>query len=213
MLKAIFFDLDGTLLDTINDIKDAVNDSLKASGLDLAYERKDILNFIGNGADALMHKALGQLDNEDNFKTLKSHYLPTYEAYQRRNTYPFAGCEESLKYLEGKYQLFICTNKPDKLAKQIIAKVLPSIHFVSIDGQKDGIAPKPNPAIILNAMAKYDLKPEECMMIGDSYPDAMTGKNANIKVGLCLYGYGKYDKELLSLADMTFDDPKDWMRL
>ena len=213
MLKAIFFDLDGTLLDTIGDIKDALNDSLKASGLDLAYERKDVLNFIGNGADALMHKALGSLDNEVNFQTLKKNYLPTYEAYQRRNTYPFAGCEESLKYLQTKYQLFICTNKPDKLAKQIIAKVLPSIDFVSVDGQKDGVAPKPNPAIILNAMSKYNLKPEECMMIGDSYPDAMTGKNAGIKVGLCLYGYGKYNEELLSLSDMTFSSPADWRKL
>lgn len=213
MLKAIFFDLDGTLLDTIDDIREALNAALKASKLDLSYERKDVLNFIGKGTDYLIHASLGQFDNEENFKILKKNYLPLYEECQKHKTHPFSGCKESLEYLQTKYMLFVCTNKPDNLAKQVIAKVLPTIHFKSVDGQKEGVAPKPNPAILLNDMKEYNLKPEECLMIGDSYPDALTGKNADMRVGLCLYGYGKYDEELLSLAYCTFDSPSDWMKL
>lgn len=212
MLKAIFFDCDGTLLDTIEDIKGALNGALKLSGLDLAYERKDVLTFIGNGADTLLHRSLGKFDTKENFITLKKNYLPLYEASQKDNK-AFDGVNEALSYLQSKYQLFVVTNKPDFLAKIVVKQVFPDIHFEAVEGQRDDIPPKPDPTMVKNLMNEYGLKPDECIYVGDALPDVQTGHNAGLQVGLCLFGYGKYDEELLSSAELKFETPRDWMRL
>ena len=214
MLKALFFDLDGTLLDTINDIKDALNAALKAVGLPLSYGREEVRSFIGNGSEVLLRKALGQFENENSYQKLRKAYLPLYQEHQRLNTYAFEGVNEVLQSLAASgLQLFVCTNKPDHLAKEILQKALPEIIFASIDGQRDGIPPKPNPAMLNKALERFSLKPEECLFIGDSLPDILTAQNGKMKVGICLWGYGIYDENICKKANYLFKSPADWLKL
>jgi phosphoglycolate phosphatase len=210
MYKALFFDLDGTLLDTLTDIRRAINDALKAAGFPFVYSKSDCHSLIGNGADVLIHKALKELDNPTNFAKLKSEYMPRYEAYQGVHTKPFNGMPTILQYLANKgVLLFVCSNKPDKLAHDIIAKNFDTTLFSGIYGQKDNELPKPDPHIINYYLAKFNLEPQDCLMVGDSLPDLLTAKNAKLGLCLCTWGYGFYKPELLNEATLVITKPKE----
>ena len=211
-VKAIFFDLDGTLLNTINDIKDAVNDALKDCGVPYFYD--DIRKFIGNGAPALAHRALGEYDDEDMYQKFMDSYLPKYEAYQGRTTSPYPQVHDTLLQLAKRgVSLFVYSNKPDFLTQEIIRQTLGDIPFSGIAGHKEGAPTKPDPSHLLEEMKKHSFKPDECIMIGDSLPDLETAKNAGIRGGLCLWGYGKYDDALLEKADFLFKNACEWEAL
>ena len=89
-------DLDGTLLDTLHDIKDALNDALKEIGIPLSYTYEESKRLIGSGAETLMHRALGPFDEESRFSALKKAFLPRYMSYQGIHTSPFPGVVEGL---------------------------------------------------------------------------------------------------------------------
>ena len=210
MYKALFFDLDGTLLDTITDIREAINDALKAAGFPFSYSKKECHSLVGNGADVLVHKALQNMDTPDNFAKLKAEYMPRYKAYQSRHTKPFNGLPTVLKYLQNKgIDLLVCSNKPDELAKKIISLNYGDSLFKEVRGQLEGEAPKPDPHIPLEFLAKYGYKKEEVLFVGDSLPDLLTANNAGLSLAICTWGYGFYKPEFLSEAKYIINKPKD----
>ena len=208
--KAIFFDLDGTLLDTIGDLCDAVNDALKEVGIPFIYNKQDCCQFIGNGVDMFMHRALGDRDDPDTFVRLKNAYLPKYREYQGRTTYPFPEMNTVLRSLKEKgILLFVCTNKPHPLANIIAREKLGDDLFTEIYGQIEGEPVKPNPHILNYFMQKYGLKPMECRMVGDSLPDLEIAENAGIKSALCTWGYGHYGPDLYKRAGCVIRSPRE----
>lgn len=209
MYSAIFFDLDGTILHTLIDIRRALNDALKQSGLPLSYSLKDTKGFIGNGSDMLMHRALGEYDNETNFKTLKEHFIPLYGAYQKDHTKPYNGMPEALSFLEARgVPLFVFSNKPDALAKEIVPHKYPGV-FKEVLGASDQYPRKPDPSGMISICKEYGINPAECLYVGDSKTDVETGHNAKMPVALCLWGYGKYKPALLEEAEFLLKKPKD----
>lgn len=200
-LKALFFDLDGTIIHTIPDISDALNDALKAAGFPYRYSVEETKRLVGYGSGALIHRALQEMDSPENFEKLKKEYMLRYRDYQTRHSDAFPGLKETLRrFKERGLVLFVCSNKPHPLAVEIVEHVYGKDFFLEIYGDKAGEAPKPDPHILLHFMKKYDLKPEECLMIGDSLPDVLTAENAGVKCLLCTWGYGLYDEELLARA-------------
>jgi phosphoglycolate phosphatase len=209
MSKALIFDLDGTLLDTLPDIAAALNDALKAAGIDRHYTVKDCRAFIGNGVDPLVHRALKEDDTSENFERLKKEYLPRYHAYQGRTTKPFDGLPEVLAELKKRgVLLLVCTNKPDLLAQEILGSRYGDGFFDEIYGARDGEPAKPDPHIVLYFLGKYGLHEEDAIFVGDSLPDAETAENAHIRVCMCRWGYGAYNQGLLDRCDFVIDEPK-----
>lgn len=214
MIKNLIFDLDGTLLDTITDIRRAINDALKASGTPLSYSKKETKRLVGDGADTLIHRSLGPYDTERNFAKLKAEYLPRYGAYQEDHTKAFNGIVPTLEYLKNKgISLFVCTNKPDAYAKIIVEKFFGTDLFLAIRGLREGELPKPNPAIVDSFVERFSLNKEETVFVGDSITDLHTAQNAGLPLALCLYGYGQYKKGLLDEAAYLIEKPKDIARI
>lgn len=213
MKKALIFDLDGTLLDTITDIRRAINDALEAAGFPYRYSKSDCHSLVGDGADTLLHRALKEEDNEENFLKLKAEYLPRYKAYQGEHTKAFNGIVPTLKYLKNKgIILCVCTNKPDELAHIILAKFFGEDFFDGIKGLKEGELPKPDPHNVLSFMMRFDLASDNCVFVGDSLPDLLTAHNAGLPLALCTYGYGFYKPELLNEAKYIITKPKELAR-
>lgn len=199
--KAVIFDLDGTLLDTIEDIKDALNDALKEIGIPLSYKKEDVQKFIGNGAATLMHRALGEFDSENNFARLKEAYMPRYEEYQTKHTKAYPGIKKLLKALKKqRVHIFVSTNKPHKLAREIIESRFGYDIFMEVKGQMPGGPVKPDPSIANYFLLKYSLNKKDVIFIGDSITDIETAKNAEVNSCLVTWGYGEYDWTVTSQA-------------
>ena len=213
--RHFFFDLDGTLLDTIADIANAISDALAKRGFQRRYDRESAKALIGNGADALLHRALvGFSEDPQEFEALKKEYLPLYKAYQGRDCDPFPGLPETLLELAQKGVDFsIVTNKPDELSKIIISKKLPQIPFRFILGHIEGNPVKPNPYLVEKILKETGWKKEECLFIGDSYVDLETGKNAGLKSALCTWGYDLHYDDLKKVADHILNQPRDLLDL
>ena len=211
--QALIFDLDGTILDTLGDIRLAINDALKAIEIPLEYSLVKTKSLVGDGAEALMHRALGDFDTPENFVRLKKEYMPRYEAYQTRHTKPFNGLPVVLKYLQNKgISLFVCTNKPDELAKEIVGKCYEEGLFKEIHGHIEGSPVKPDPMIVTYFINKYGLDPKSCLFVGDSVTDLLTAKNASLPAAIVTWGYGYYKEALLNEADYVIDKPKELAR-
>ncbi len=210
MKKALIFDLDGTLLDTITDIRRAINDALKACGFSFSYSKQECHSLVGDGADTLVHRALGEYDNETNFARLKSEYMPRYREYQGAHTKAFNGIVPTLKYLKDKgIILGVCTNKPDELAHIILSNFFPPSFFDAIYGVKEGEAPKPDPHNVLKIMTRFSLDSSSTVFVGDSLPDLLTANNVSLPLALCLWGYGNYKPAFLKEARYIIEKPKD----
>lgn len=214
MMQNVIFDLDGTLLDTLKDIQDAINDALRAGGFPYRYSRGECRLLIGNGADSLMHRALKDYDNEDNFLRLKKEYMPRYRDYQNRHTKPFDGIKAVLKELRGDgISLFVCTNKPDALAQSIVRSAFGEKLFMGIRGLKEGEEPKPNPAIANHFIETHGLNRHETIFVGDSVTDLLTARAAALPVAIALWGYGRYDEDWLKDAEIILKEPKEILRI
>lgn len=209
-MKNYIFDLDGTVLDTIEGIRVAINIALKNSGYDYSFDKEGTKHLIGEGADTLLHRALKDKDTPENFKKLKEEYLPLYHLEQEDHTYFFPGLKETLERMkEEGASLFICTNKPDAFAKRIVTKMFGSDLFKEICGQIEGLEVKPNPRIPNYLIEKYHLDRKETLFVGDSKTDVATAINANLPAAICLWGYGFYTDELLKKCQYIFKTNND----
>ena len=215
MLKALIFDLDGTLLNTLPDIRHAINDALASCGYDYRYSLKEAKTLIGDGADALVHRALRDKgDDPKAAAALKESYLPLYAAYQDLHTKPYNGMIETLSFLKARgLLLFVVSNKPDHLAQIVVGNHYGRKLFDGIYGLIEGAPAKPDPGLVNKIVAERHLNRADVLFVGDSLPDILTAGNAGIKVCLCLWGYGFYKPETLARADYVIKKPKELVPL
>ena len=210
MYQALIFDLDGTLLDTITDITDAINRALKECGYDYAYDRESTKTLIGDGSDTLVRRTLREKSGDvDAFSKLNRVYMPLYLEYQNKHTKPFPGIEEALEELKkAGISLFIVSNKPDHLVKDLIPRYFRDGLFTECHGIKPGEPVKPDPHQVNRIIEKYGLDRHKVLYVGDSKPDILVSKNAGVDCALCTWGYGKYDDEACRNAKYTVKEPK-----
>lgn len=188
--KFIFFDLDGTLINTNLGITLALNETLKKLRIKRRYLPKEVKSMIGNGAKVLLRTALKR---EFSIKEY-SIFLDNYEKFQYVSRfYPYV--KNTLKKLkEEGYLLFIFSNKPDSLLTKLLNKKLgKDINlFNEIQGENISLYPKkPNPDYINLLIKKYKLKVSNGYYVGDSKIDAILANKANLKSIIVNYGYSK----------------------
>ena len=215
MYKHLIFDLDGTLLDTIEDIAFAISEALRVCGYSRRFDKQSAQRLIGNGADRLLWRALdGLSDDPEDFARLKAVYMPFYKQYQGIKCVPFPKMEKTLQNLrEMGVDFAIVSNKPDDLSKIIIAQKLPQIPFALVLGHVEGNPVKPDPLLVDLVLEKTGWLKEDCCFVGDSYVDIDTGNNAGIDTALCCWGYGVYTDELKARSNHVLEEVSDLLAL
>lgn len=208
--KALFFDTDGTLLDTLLDILDAVNYALRECGYTKQYEYEEGKKLIGGGAYKLAERAISfTKPSQEKYDQFQKLFFEKYLELQDHTTKPFEGMRELLLSLKEKYQLFIVSNKPQFLLDDIITKTFPKGLFVESCGHKIENPEKPNPLLINYLVDKYHLKKEECLFIGDSVTDIQTAINGGVDSCLVTFGYGinidLFKEKATYVADSVLD--------
>lgn len=189
--KFIVFDLDGTLINTLYGIREALNETLKELNIPLNYSLEETKTFIGNGAKVLFTKALKRDYSSEEFDL----FLENYEKDQYISPV-FPHVIETLKELKNRgYLLFCNSNKPDSiLQKLMVNKFAKDIDlFTDIIGDSTKFNRKPSPDYVNYIVEKFDLTKEGSYYVGDSVVDLNTAKNSDLKSVIVSYGYGDND--------------------
>jgi phosphoglycolate phosphatase len=196
-LKAVLFDLDGTLIETAPEISDAVNDALQAVGLE-PVGLPMVRNWIGHGTATLLRSALsyrleievGALDQWPSYAQAVQAFEAAYEARCGTRSHLYEDVRETLAVLKANgVRVAVVTNKEARFTERVLkAHQLDRIMDAVISG--DTLATKkPNPAGIQHVMERFNVAPDECLFVGDSSIDAATAKAAGVTVWLLPYGY------------------------
>lgn len=188
MIKLTIFDLDGTLLNTFDDLLDSINSVALKYGFNTV--KKDFFySCIGNGQRFLIDRSLNGVNN-DQYDSILNDYLQAYESRLLHKTRPFPEINYLLTELtKSNIKLGVLSNKKDNQVKQLVNYFFPEIKFEFVCGGEASNPLKPDPNSILNCLKNTDILPSETVMIGDSYQDALTANNANIKSISVLWGY------------------------
>lgn len=182
-MTGILFDLDGTLLDTLEDLLDATNYALKAHG----YPQRtlpELRRFVGNGAYNQMRLSVPEGTAPEDIQKVLDTYKPYYTAHCQVKTKPYAGVLEQLSKLGEAYPIAIVSNKPDSAVKALCADYFPGIYAL---GEASGCPRKPAPDMVYQAMKAIGA--ESCIYVGDSEVDVATAKNAGVPCVSVLWGF------------------------
>lgn len=197
--KGVIFDLDGTLLNTIDDIHDAMNFSLIKNGLS-EISRSNVLSSLGNGVFKLVENVIGFFGKNKDFdielyQNILNDYNEKYQECRTNKTCPFDHVLDVLNFLKNDgIKLGVLSNKSNDDVCDIISKFFPNIFDV-VCGAKEGFLTKPDPTLALQIAVEFGLENEEILFVGDSNVDIFTAKNAGFDSVAALYGY-RTEKEL-----------------
>lgn len=190
MVKGIIFDLDGTLCDTLDDIRAGVNAVLERLGYK-TRTKYEIYKFINHGARELIRRSLPKDVQSVDFivDSALEDYNNEYAKCCCNTTYAFEGVEEMLIELKSLgFKIGILSNKQDKFVSEIIDKLFDEDMFTFVMGQSK-FPPKPDPASALYVAKAMGVRPERCVYIGDSDVDVDTAANAGMKFIGVKWGY------------------------
>lgn len=206
MKTGILFDLDGTLLNTLEDLRDATNYTLRHYG---CPERtlEQIRCVLGNGAENQIRKSLPGTEHDPDLQEALSVYREYYNAHCQIKTAPYPGIMEVLGQLEKKYPLAVVSNKPDKTVKELAKIYFPSLYA---RGESADCPRKPAPDMIRKAMAELGV--ERCIYVGDSEVDVQTAKNANVPCLTVTWGFRNGDELVRCGATHFCHTPEDMPR-
>lgn len=209
--KYLVFDLDGTLLDSLNDIVSALNLSLQDVGHDYQTNYEEAKAFIGAGAAELVERCAKKsglpIEKFQSFcDAMMIHYV-----IEQRKTKAFLNEREALEKLKEKgYELFVLSNKPNHLLDEVISQNYDPKMFTYMMGKKEEFEPKPNPDSFNFLIEKFNLDKNKVLYIGDSHYDIEFARNTGVDVALCTFGYEKYTIELIKEADLILTSINDF---
>ena len=183
MKLGILFDLDGTLLSSLEDLMDSTNYALKQHGCP-ARTLEEIRTFVGNGARNLIRLALPGKENDPPVDEVLATYQAYYPSHSQIKTRPYAGIPEALAEIQKKYPVAIVSNKPDKAVKILCADFFPGVYAL---GEAEGCPRKPAPDMLYKAMAEIGV--DKCIYVGDSEVDVITAANAGAPCLSVLWGF------------------------
>lgn len=208
MYDTVIFDLDGTLLDTLEDLTDAVNFCLNKYGYNVR-SKKEIRSFVGNGIYVLMKRALpGDID-EESFEKVFLEFREYYTSHCRIKTKPYEGIEELLTSLDlYGYKMAVVSNKNDAAVKELCKYYFEDVINLSI-GEKEGIRKKPAPDTVNEAMKIIGSVREKTLYVGDSEVDKETADNAKVDCMLVDWGFRDRDKLLKLNPKYIINRPED----
>jgi len=205
--KAVLFDLDGTLLDTIDDLGDSMNNVLKKLNFP-QHPIESYKYFVGDGLEILVKRALPQNLPEDIIENAYQMMRSEYGKNWAKKTKPYEGIPELLEGLSVLgVRKTILTNKPDDTAQKVIEKFLSRYDFEIVLGARHGIPKKPNPESALEIAEKMGLSSSEFLYLGDTKVDMKTAQSAGMYPIGVLWGFRKADELVESGAKILITHP------
>ena len=212
--QAVIFDLDGTLLDTLEDLADSMNAALESQGFP-GHAVEEYRYFVGDGVKELARRVLPQ-EKRDVATVEASVELMTAEYAKRwkAKTRPYPGIEDALDELVAAgVRMAVLSNKPDPFTKMMIPDLLPKWKFQTVLGARPGVPVKPNPQAALEIAVMLDLSPEQILYVGDTATDMMTATAAGMYAVGVAWGF----REILELqqhgANTIVQKPSELMQL
>ena len=194
MYTTVIFDLDGTLLNTLDDLTDAVNHALACFSLPLRT-REEVRSFVGNGIVNLMKRASeGKCPD---FEGMLSAFRTFYGAHCKHKTKPYAGVLELLQTLKNRgVQTAVVSNKADFAVKMLAKEYFSDLLCEAVgENEAEGVRKKPAPDSLLSVMEKLNASKENTVYVGDSEVDIQTAKNAEVDCISVVWGFK--EKEFL----------------
>ena len=213
-VRALIFDLDGTLADTIGGILDGINETMTYYGYpERTYE--DVRRAIGNGARLLVRRCMPEPDASDDVRVSEvlAHYDAAYSHTYMHTRECYEGMVAAIRELHARgYRLGVLSNKQDVYTKRLVTQLFPDGEFSLVMGQTD-LPTKPDPTVPHLIARELGVEPCECAMIGDSDVDIITAKNAGMTGIGCGWGYRGADMLRVCGADAVIDCPAELLLL
>ena len=212
--SAVIFDLDGTLADTAEDIREALVAALAGENLP-PIDVNSVRLMIGGGPRLLVERALHRLHVEtkhDLVTRLTTSFHKAYLAQGIRKSQLFGGVEGTLRTLHtAGIRVGLCSNKPDDLCRMLVRNFSLDEYFDEILGSGGDLPRKPDPAPLLRIIERLGVLPGDALYVGDSETDVITARNAGVPVMLVNYGYTLRSASQLG-ADAVLDSVADLVR-
>ena len=209
----VIFDLDGTLLNTIDDLGYACNHALEACGFP-THAIEEYPRLVGNGVNKLIERALpeGQKD-EETVMRVRAHFVPYYNAHNCDFTRPYDGIPELLESLKARgCMLAVASNKYQAATEKIVSHFFPGVFDVVL-GEREGVPRKPDPQIVRDIEAKLqrDEVPStySVLYVGDSLVDQATAANAGVPFVACSWGFVAREKLVEAGCEHIIDSPRE----
>ncbi len=213
MIKIIIFDLDGTLLNTLEDLKDSTNFALQAFGYP-KRSLKEVCAFVGNGVKKLIERALPEGENNPCFRECLETFKNHYKENMYNKTAPYEGARELLQELKKRgIKTAIVSNKFDLAVKELSKKYFKDlIDSAKGENEAQGIRKKPAPDTILSVLKEFNLEANEALYVGDSDVDIMSAKNASMPCVSVSWGFRDKDFLINHGAKIIINEPKELIK-
>lgn len=213
MIKGIIFDLDGTLLDTLEDIADSANEALAISGFE-SHPLDEYRFFVGNGVENLVRMMLPKdIDHNVVVRVVEDFQLAYHRNYSNK-CQPYHGIMDLLKELSQRGILMgVCSNKPDAFTQVMVDLYFKHVNFVAVTGERKELPRKPNAMMVNYILDKMNLGVDECLFIGDSDVDVRTAQNAGLKSVGVKWGFRPIQELIDANVTFTVAQPKEILDL
>lgn len=223
MTRLAIFDLDGTLLDTVEDLGNATNHALVECGFP-AREISDYYNLVGRGIYNLFRAAMQPSDPalpridpetiEKNVPLMASVFIPYYDGHKCDRTRPYSGISGLLSSLrDAGVKLAIASNKYQDGVEKLVSHFFPGFEFVKVLGQREGQPIKPDPAIVEQIMRSADIQSrDEVVYVGDSNVDMQTGANAGVRTIGVTWGFRTREELEGCSPSAVVDNPEQLLK-
>lgn len=211
MIEGVLFDLDGTLVNTLDDIACAMNRALRLHGLK-EYPVHDYRYLVGNGAKVLAARAVGE--RQDLAQAVLKDYQAYYETHSRVLSAPYAGIQELLRGLrERQVRCMVLSNKPDADTRQVISHYFGDGLFACVRGQREGVPLKPDPSAALEIASEAGIQPENMLYLGDTSVDVTCARRAGMHAVGVTWGFRERAELEEAGAEAIIDRPEELFRL
>lgn len=209
MKKAVIFDLDGTLTDSLASIKISADLAVGKFGFG-PYTKEQYKYFVGDGAAVLIERCLEAGGDKEHayFEQAYEEYKKVFEEYCMYQVVPYDGIRELLSSLKERgIKIAVLSNKPHERTLNVIYSIFGEDCFDVVQGQKDGVMRKPSPEGVFQILEKLSLTPDDLLYLGDTGTDMQTGKAAGAFTVGALWGFRKKEELLENHADAVIDNP------
>jgi len=214
-IKAVIFDFDGTIADTIDALKHGINLTMNELGYPEST-REDVLAHINHGARELIRLSLPHALQEDEQRVTEvlTLYRQMYDKVYMETKTTYEGIPEVFTELHRRgYLLAILSNKPDAYMPPLAKALLPDGTYQISRGQRQGVAAKPDPSCVFTLTDELGVKPSECAFVGDSNVDMQTAKNAGMPAIGVTWGYRSEEILKEAGADITVHKPLELLEI
>lgn len=214
MKSLVIFDLDGTLLNTIDDLGEAANYALDCAG----YPTHSIASypfFVGNGVTKLLQRVLPEdARSDENVERLRRYFMEYYERHNTDKTRPYEGIPEMLETLtDMNVKVAVASNKYQSAVEKLIRYYFPNIKWAAIEGQKPDVPVKPDPSIIFEILGKAPTPKNETLYVGDSGVDMETARRACVTSCGVTWGFRPISELKSFYAENIVSSPAEIIKL